>query len=422
MVDAWSANDPTSSRSIDSVEQLRRIATKRGSVLDPDTTLDSRALLAEATSRTGGLTDLGDGPFLEPLDRLVDSANAEARLNEIGHLIASERILGHTVNRLNYVNDRKRFPEIERQRIERPVFIIGLPRTGTTILHDILASDPANRAPLTWEVQYPSPPPRTETYDSDPRIAECQAMFPPVDDDDPGFAAIHPMGAELAQECIVFWGEAMCTPLFHNQFRVPAYQDWVDHEADYGAVYDLHQRQLQHLQSQHHADRWVLKSGGHMWGLEHLLATYPDAQIVFTHRDPVESATSFASLTTFVRSMGSDHIDQVEIASDWTPRLVHAVSHALEVRDTGEYPDATFHDVRFDDFVTDQFAVVEEIYDMFDIAMTERAEASMRKFIDDNPKGKHGQHDYSPEEYGVDPTAVRTEFSSYIERFDLLPK
>jgi len=391
-------------------------------VTDLPTTLDAERLLAEATKRADGLTDLGDGPFLEPMNLLIDSANAEAQLNEVGNIIATERILRHVVNRLHYVNDRKRFPEIAQQEIERPLFIVGLPRTGTTILHDILASDPANRAPLTWEVDHPSPPPRTDTYDTDPRIAETAKQYPPVDEENPGFAAVHPMGAQLAQECIVLFGEAMCTPLFHNQFRVPTYQNWVDHGADYAAVYDFHHRQLQHLQSNHHRDRWVLKSGGHMWGLEHMLATYPDARVVFTHRDPVESVTSFASLTTMVRSAGSEHIDQAEIATDWTARLVHAVSHSLEIRDHHDYPDATFHDVRFTDFVADQFSVVEKIYDMFDIPMTAEAEAGMRAFIDDNPKGKHGTHSYTPEEYRVIPADVHRDFSDYIERFDLVEK
>ena len=122
------------------------------------------------------------------------------------------------------------------------------------------------------------------------------------------------MGAELSQECVTMMGEAMCTPLFHNQFRVPTYEDWVDNDADWSHVYDFHYKQLQHLQWHNQRDRWVLKTGAHMWGLEHLLRTYPDARIVFTHRDPVKSVTSYASLTTLVREMGSDEVDPFEVA------------------------------------------------------------------------------------------------------------
>ena len=375
--------------------------------------------MSEAQARSGGLTDLGSGPFQDPLKLLISSLENEARLNSIGRVIARERILGHTVNRLHYVNDRKRFPEIAGQEITQPVFIIGLPRTGTTILHDILAQDPANRVPMTWEAMFPSPPPETDSFETDPRIEVCEALFPDIDAQIPGFKAMHPMGARLSQECVTLMGEAMCTPLFHNQFRVPSYQDWVDLEADFGHVYDLHRQQLQHLQSRHKGDRWVLKTGAHMWGLEHLLAAYPDARIVFTHRDPVQSMTSYASLTSLVRTMGSDDVDRHEIARDWSARLCRVVGHALEVREAREYPEAIFYDMSFGDFVADQFGVVRKIYAAFGLSMSEEAEARMRAFVADNPKGKHGSHDYSPEEYGVDPVAVRREFGSYIDRFGL---
>ena len=381
--------------------------------------LTPASLLREATERAGGLTDLGEGPFVEGLERFVDSAEREARLTTIGRLIAKERVLGHTVSRLQYENDRKLYPEIAEQKIEKPVFIVGLPRTGTTILHDILAQDPATRAPMTWEVMFPSPPPETATFESDPRIERCAATFPDVFDAIPGFKAMHPMGAQLTQECVSMMGEAMCTPLFHNQFRVPTYQDWVD-DADFSHVYALHYKQLQHLQSRHAGARWVLKTGAHMWGLAHLLETYPDARIVFTHRDPVDSMTSYASLTSLVRSMGSEAVDKKEIASDWTARLRKVVMRTLEVRSAREYPEARFLDVRFSDFVQDQFAVVRRIYDAFDMDMSELAEQRLRGFIDDNPKGKHGVHEYAPEDYGVVPAEVRASFSEYIERFDLL--
>ncbi len=378
------------------------------------------ALLSEASERAGGLHDLGEGPYLDGLNRLVDSLENEARLTPIGRVIGRERILGHTVSRLQYVDDRKRFPEIAAQKIEKPVFIVGLPRTGTTILHDILAQDPATRAPMTWEVMFPSPPPETATFETDPRIERCAATFPDVFDAIPGFKAMHPMGAQLTQECVSMMGETMCTPLFHNQFRVPTYQDWVDDEADLSHVYAFHRKQLQHLQSRHAGERWILKTGAHMWGLAHLLETYPDARIVFTHRDPVESMTSYASLTTLVRTMGSDDVDRKEIAADWTRRLQKVVNRTLRVRSAREYPEARFLDVLFKDFVEDPFAVVREIYDVFEMPMTDVAEERLRGFIEDNPKGKHGVHAYTPEEYGVVPEQVHASFAEYIERFDLL--
>ncbi len=381
--------------------------------------LRTDAILEEASARAGGLTDLGDGPFVEPLALVLDSLRTEADLNDLGHVIARERMVLHTVNRLHYVDDRTHDPAIAAQEIVRPVFIIGMPRTGTTILHDILAQDPANRAPLTWEVMFPSPPPRAETCTTDPRIEVCAATFPPQEEQIPEFKAIHPMGAELSQECVVMMGESMCTPLFHNQFRVPTYQDWVDTEADWSPVYAFHRRQLQHLQAHHARDRWVLKTGAHLWGLEHLLETYPDARIVFTHRDPVTSMTSYASLTTLVRGVGSDSVDPHEVAADWTPRLHRVLMNGIRVRQAREYPDAVFYDVLFTDFVQDQFAVVEAIYDAFGLPMSDEGARAMRAFIDDNPPGKHGVHRYQSDDYGLVPDRVRADFAEYIEHFGL---
>jgi hypothetical protein len=382
-------------------------------------------ILAEASRRTDGLDDLGDGPFVEPLALFLDSLDRDARLNDLGRLIARERALLHTVNRLNYVNDRKQYPAIADEEIVAPLFIIGFPRTGTTILHDILAQDPDSRAPITWETMFPSPPPEAATFDTDPRIALCASILPSPETEterDRRFKAMHPMGATLSQECVVMMGEAMCTPLFHNQFDVPSYEDWVDREADWSHVYAFHVQQLQHLQWHNKRDRWVLKTGAHMWGLEHLLRTYPDARIVFTHRDPVKSVTSYASLTSLVREAGSDEVDPFAVARDWTPRLHRVLDHAMDVREQGTYPDAVFYDMYFSDFVADQFAAVEQIYDALGLPMTDEGAARMQAFIAENPKGKHGLHLYTPEEFGIDPAAVRRDFARYIERFDLQPE
>lgn len=389
---------------------------------EPTSSFDRDELLAKGQERAGGLTELGTGQFLEGMDRFVDSLNDEARLNDVGRLIAEERILLHIVNRLHYVHDREQYPGIADVDVVKPVFIVGLPRTGTTILHDILNQDPANRAPLTWELMFPSPPPEAATGNDDPRVAACQATIPSGDVQSTMFKAMHPMGATLSQECVVMMGEAMCTPLFHNQFRVPTYQDWVDTEADWSAVYEFHRLQLQHLWWRKPGDRWMLKTGAHMWGLEQLLATYPDARIVFTHRDPVKSMTSYASLTALVRSRGSDEVDPIEIAADWTARLKMVLERSMAVRSAREYPDAVFYDMHFSDFVADQFTEVEKIYDALDLPMSDAGVAAMRTFIADNPKGKDGIHRYAPEEFGVDPATVRREFAPYIERFGLEPE
>jgi hypothetical protein len=386
------------------------------------THFDRDTLLAKGSERAGGLTELGPGEFVEGLDRFVESLNRDGRLNDIGRYIAEERILLHVNNRLQYVRDRERYPGIAQVEIVKPVFIVGLPRTGTTILHDILNQDPANRAPLTWELMFPSPPPEAGVGNDDPRVEACQATIPVGDMQSEMFKAMHPMGATLSQECVVMMGETMCTPLFHNQLRVPTYEDWVDTGADWSAVYDFHRKQLQHLWWHKPGDRWMLKTGAHMWGLAQLLETYPDARIVFTHRDPVKSLTSYASLTALVRSRGSDEVDPFEIATDWSARLEMMLERTMAVRAAREYPDAVFYDMYFTDFVADQFVEIEKIYDALALPMSAAGAEAMRGYIADHPKGKDGIHRYRPEEYGVDPATVRREFAPYIERFGLEPE
>jgi hypothetical protein len=371
--------------------------------------LDEDSLLA-AARREAGSSDLGDGPFLEALRLLLDSLEREAHLTLLGRSIVRSELVRVIRNRLQLVADRQRHPEIAAQEIRRPIFVVGLPRTGSTILHDILARDPATRAPLTWECDAPSPPPEATTFESDPRIAACDAALAGVDRLIPGFKAMHPMGARLAQECVVLTMHSIATPIFHNSYRVPSYQDWIDAGCPWGPVYEFHRRQLQHLQWRCARERWVLKSGAHMWSLEHLFETYPDACVVQTHRDPIKVATSFASLATLVRSMASDRVDAAEVAADWTPRLARALHHAIDVRDGGVVPAGRFADVRFPDLLANPFGVVESIYARFGLELSGEGADRMRAFIAENPQGKHGVHRYRAAEYGIDVARERERF------------
>jgi len=392
--------------------------------------LDEASLLREATRQTG-LSDFGDEPFFGPMRILLDSLEGDARLSLLGRNIARSEIVRLLVNRLQLVRDRAENPQIGDVEIRRPMFVAGLPRTGSTILHDLLAQDPHSRAPLTWECMHPSPPPQRETIDTDPRIEACDSTFEGVDRLIPGFKAMHPMGARLAQECVVLTQHSFCSAIFHNEYRVTRYQDWFDSRSDLPAdspdqpwpgVYEFHRRQLQHLSFRCPTERWVMKTGMHMWALEHLVDTYPDACIVQTHRDPVKVVTSYASLTTLVRSMSSDAVDPAEIASDWTPRLADALHHAIDVRDSGRVAAGSVFDMHFTEFLADPMTVIEKIYDQFDLELSGEAADAMRAFIANNPPGKHGVHRYVPEEYGLDVPTERARFAQYTERFGIEPE
>jgi hypothetical protein len=229
---------------------------------------------------------------------------------------------------------------------------------------------------------------------------------------------MHPMGARLGQECVVLTQHSFASPIFHNEYRVPSYEDWVD-GCDWRPVYEFHRRQLQHLQWRCPGERWVLKSGMHMWGLEHLFEAYPDAMVVQTHRDPVKVATSFASLATLVRSMSSQAVDAREVAADWVPRLARALDHAMDVRKRMGEPRERFFDLQFGDFVRDPIGAVERVYGHFGLALSGEAADRMRAFVAANPQGKHGVHRYRAAEYGLDPAGERERFRRYTERFGI---
>ena len=405
------------------IRALNRLAAASGRLGLEWAALDADRIRA-GVERDTGLRDyggeaFGEAEFFTGYTRLVRSLNEDARLSFLGRTIAKGNLVRCLENRLQVIRDRKAHPEIAEQRIVRPLVIVGLPRTGSTILHDILARDPRARSPLTWEVDFMSPPPERDSYETDPRIAKSESQLAGVDKLIPGFRAMHPMGAKLAQECVVLTSHAFASPIFHNSYDVRSYEDWVDGEVDWAPVYRYHEAQLQHMQWRCPGRWWTLKSGTHMWAFEHLLATYPDAGIIQTHRDPIKVATSFASLATLVRSMASDAVDPKALARDWTPRLARALEHAMDVRSRLGDDDPRFFDMQFPDLVADPMAVVERIYAHFDIELTPEARAPMQAFIDDNPQGKHGAHRYHPHDYGLDVSETRERFKRYSERYGI---
>jgi hypothetical protein len=313
--------------------------------------------------------------------------------------------------------EHRRHPEIEDGTVTAPLFVVGLPRTGTSILHELLAQDPASRVPMSWEVMRPWPPPETATFETDPRIAAVEAHLGGIDRLLPDFKRIHPMGARLPQECVALTAHDFATMIFHTTHRVPSYQAWLE-STDLRWVYASHRRQLQYLQWKAPARRWVLKSPGHLWALAALLAVYPDARIVQTHRDPLKVVASLTSLVTVLRSLASDAIDPLEIARDWTDRLARGLEQTTRVRDGGLAASQVF-DVRFAELMADPIAMVRRIYAHFDMALDAEAEARMRRFLAANPSDKHGAHRYTLAATGLDRDAERGRFAAYQARYGI---
>jgi hypothetical protein len=379
--------------------------------------LDAPSLFDRA-SRLTGLSDFGDPFFREPLRVLLDAFEKEAELNMLGRVIARSDIVRLLQNRLRMTDVLNHHPAIAAGEIRQPIFIVGLPRTGTTILHELMAQDPANRVPMSWEVMYPWPPPERDTYDSDPRIAAVEKHFSGVDRLIPGFQSMHPMGAQLPQECVALTAHDFASMVFSTTHTVPSYQAWLDH-TDLRWVYAAHRRQLQYLQWRCPAERWVLKSPGHLWALDALLAIYPDARIVQTHRDPLKVIASLANLIALLRSMSSDRIDRAAIGAEWTARLADGMQRSMDVRDHLPADTAPVFDMHFADFIRDEVGMVRTIYAHFGLELTLDAEERMRRFLARNPRDKHGVHRYSLSDAGLDASIERERYRRYQERFSI---
>jgi len=383
--------------------------------------LDEKILLGKACKRVG-LDDFGDDSFLEPLRLLLNSYETEAELNFIGRICVQNDILRLLGNRLRLVEDRKRFPEIAAEIIRRPLFITGLPRSGTTFLHALLAQDPAHRAPQVWEVMYPSPPPEKGSYDSDRRIAKTQLQLKSIDFLMPDFKAVHLIDARLPQECIAITNHDFRSHVFESMYFVPSYRTWYDGQ-DKRPAYEFHRRFLQHLQWRCPGKGWVLKAPSHLLGLRALFQVYPDAAIVLTHRDPLKVLPSCASFTEVLRGAFTDHIDKRVLGHEVMSRWEEGARLAIECRQgKNGLPGERFFDVHYSELVRSPISVVRRLYRHFDLELTDRAEQAMRRFAAENPKDKGGVHRYSLEEFGLNPEVEKRRFQFYLDSLGIEPE
>jgi hypothetical protein len=375
--------------------------------------LDADAL-HRAAHRRAGSSNYGAWDFAEPLDRLLASYRDEAKLSTLGRITVRELLVSLLDNLLRMEAERAANPAIERQRIDAPVFIIGLPRTGTTHLHGLISEDPANRTPLTWEVMYPA---ASRSADDVARArSQTAARLGWADRLAPEFMRIHPIAADLPQECIAITAQTFMSIQFHTTHDVTSYQNWLE-ETPQTLGFEFHHRFLQHLQAKSAGDRWVLKAPGHLFALEGLLERYPDARIIHTHRDPLRVMASMASHATVLRRAFSDSTDPKKIAADWADRWARALAKFLAVRD--RVSPAQFLDVSFESIESDPLGTVERVYDFLGWPFSAAARTTMSNFLAGNPKNKHGVHSYTLEQFGLSRSAEAARFARYCERFEI---
>jgi hypothetical protein len=401
----------TSPPAVRAINTVGRIAGRAG--LRPR--LEEPALLA-AACRATGLDDFGGDDFREGLQRLVASLDDDAGLTTIGRIAARRRILNLLTTRLRLVEYRRRHPAVAEQKIARPIFVLGLPRTGTTVLYGMLAADPEMRAPASWEVARPFPPPTAEQRDSDPRIAQTDAEFDRFRRIAPGLDRIHPLGARLPQECLALQAGEFASYEFPTTFGVPRYWEWL-RTHDMRPAYAFQRRFLQHLQAGYGGAHWILKTPAHLMWLDVLLDVFDDALLVHTHRDPGAVLGSVSSLMVAFRSAMSDTVDPVAVGREQLDAWTWGLERAMGVRD--RLPAGRVVDVQYSRTVTEPIGTVRRIYERLDIAMTPQAEAGVRAYLAANPRDKHGTHRYDLADFGLRRDEVDSAFAAYRDRFDV---
>lgn len=393
----------------DGAAPIREMLAEYGATL----VLDPGVLRTTAEERTG-LVVWGDEAFAERLDVLCRSLREEAGLSAAGTAIVFEQLVQTLSGRLLIEDLLARHPEIEDVVIDRPIIICGLPRTGTTHLHNMLAADPSLRHLPYWESLEPVLPVVEQGADPDPRLARCAAGLDLLDGVLPEFKRMHEMTVEHAQEELQLLAYDVSGMLFECSAHLPtwsAYQRTTDQVASYAYL----KRVLQVLQWLRGGERWVLKSPQHLERYATLVRTFPDATFVVTHRDPVAVTASVCTMVAYAARMASDDPDPVAIARQFAGRLEDLL-HAC-VRDRDLLPADRSIDIRFEDFMSDEEGTIAAIYALADQPLDDRARQAMADFRAVHPRGRYGFVDYDLGALGLDAGAIEAALGDYRARF-----
>jgi hypothetical protein len=373
-----------------------------------------RDTLLEHARVLAGLDDFGDIPFLEPLDRLIDSLDHDAHVEGEVRDRAVEMLTGVLVKRLRLVEDRRRHPEIATEVVTAPIVIVGQPRSGSTHLHALLACVDGLRAPRFWEMSVPSPPPDRATYETDARIAAVQDIVDALPEE---LMVRHPMAATRPEQCNLLNDWSFVNQAWMASFDIPSYREWFL-DADYAPAYEAHRRTLQHLQWRH-PGRWVLKYPKHLLSLDALLDTYPDAVLVWTHRDPAVVLPSVVSLTGYMRASNTPGFDPVRFGREWVVIEELALHRGLATRDSGRCPATRNVDVPYAALMADPVGSVAVICEQAGVPFDAGSRRAVERWLDEDGKAHHGPHRYAAADFGLDPDRLRARFGFYTRRFGI---
>lgn len=387
------------------------------------------ALLGEARARLGlpdgGVEDFhcdeaDADAFVEPLDRLLRALEQEAELTLMGRWMARRFLLRILEVRLQLRTYLRADPGVRDEVIARPLFVAGAPRSGTTILFEMLAADAALRAPLGWELLRPLPPPGPDParQASDPRIgmADRELVLPQTVVS--GLLAAHVYGASKPKECVSAMSFTLLSEEFTARYHVPSFEAWLE-QCDMTPAYRMHRLILQILQRRAGRSSWVLKSPVHQRSLPVLFEVYPDAQVAVTHRDPLRVIASLTSLIASLRYAHSDRVDFEGLAAAHARRYRRIFDDLVDWTLEERLPAAQLHHSRHADFLDDPVAVVRDLHRRFDRPFDE---AGLAAALASRPRSEHGSHEYRFADLGLDPQAERAHHRRYQRTFDVPPE
>ena len=397
------------------LSRLGHMYQQAGGTID----LSEEALMAAAMQRTE-LSDWGDDNFREGLRVLLHSYEIDAHLSLLGRYLIRADLTRILSNRLSIQQELTRHPEILREKICRPLFITGMPRTGSTLLHRLLAQDPNSRTLRLWEAINPIPPPDKKTKQSDPRIAKLERHIRLVGLLLPKLTAIHTSNASSPEECGLLLRHHIPAPNGHEVLaNAISYKNWA-YQQDMTPTYRYYRQQLQLLQWRSPGTPWILKAPGHLSVLDALLKVFPDACLIQTHRDPLTVIASYTSLKFATMSITSDDVNLKQVGQIVTDRFAKEVGRGLQIR--AVLNSARIYDVFYDELVANPITTAHQIYTHFGYKITSKMEYEMKVWVKQNPQHRHGIHHYALDQFGLDRTTIQKRFVNYYKTFPTLHK
>ncbi len=377
-----------------------------------DIDFDCQSLLAQAREKAG-LEDFGSDDFLPGLEKLLETYNSN-EFTAAARKSLHRRTLGVLVSRLHIEAAWKCHPEVLDLPITRPLFLTGLPRTGTSALLNVLANDPATRELKLWEAHNPSPLEGLAAGEQDPRYLQIKDYYDQMNANS-DFKKIHYMTADSAEECIFLTNHTFQDAQYGFEVFLEPYATFY-RDVDRRPQYQYHADLLRLLQWQRPADRWLLKTPSHICHLDIIAEQHPDSGMIVTHRNPLEVIGSYSSMMMAV-TPEKNHTDPQDLGRRVLEFLAGQMDHSMEIRkhiDPGH-----ILDVQYVDFVNDTMSVVDNIYQHLSLPYPDTVRDAIATYVDDHPRGKHGSHDYKLEEFGLTEQQVLDRFSNYIDTFNI---